>query len=120
MRTVALVPDGVGVRNLVLGPFLDLATQSDECLVLHAIPSTHADNYAADSRASWSPLEPDPESLLRRLLRNTLLVGQMRWADTVSMRLKLQRPPTGSWRHRLLEHASRLLSHGFAKRNGGR
>lgn len=114
MRTVALVPDGVGVRNLVLGPFLDLATEAGECLVLHAVPASYVDEYRAGGSAIWSPLEPDPESLLRRLLRNTLLVGQMRWADTVSMRLKLQRRPTGRWRHRLLEHTSRLLSRGFA------
>ena len=91
MRTVALIPDGVGVRNLVLGPFLGKASEAGESLVLHAIPETHLDDYRAVSpEAHWHALVADPEGVGRRTVRNTLLVTQMRWADTLSMRLKLR------------------------------
>ncbi len=117
MKSVVLVPDGVGIRNLVLGPFLRLATQRGNCHVLHAIPQAHVGRYAdaeGSRDAGWHPLVADPESKARQLARSTLLYGQMRWADTTSMRLKLRQTPRGSWRHRLLERTARAASRAFS------
>ncbi len=52
MNTVVLLPDGVGVRNFVLGNFLKLASNEGEVHTLHLIPDDLLKTYSADTNGS--------------------------------------------------------------------
>ncbi len=46
MTPIILLPDGVGIRNFVLGPFLSLLAKHSGGLVLHPIPDDTLQEYA--------------------------------------------------------------------------
>jgi hypothetical protein len=111
MRALILVPDGVGVRNFVLGRFLRVLTRSAEATVLHAIPEALVPTYAArfDSAVDWEPLIPYRETPLTATLRYSLSYAQMQWVNTRSMRFNASFQVKGSWKTRAVHQTSRLV-----------
>jgi hypothetical protein len=110
MNTMLVVPDGVGVRNFVLGSFLPRLTQQSRVDVLHAIPSNLVGIYrdaTSSDRVSWHSLAPYRERPVPAMLRYSLAYAQMNWVGTKSMRFNATRPIRGSWRTRSLHRAAR-------------
>jgi hypothetical protein len=104
-----VVPDGPGIRNFVLGPFLPEACRDAEICVLHPVPGDLLDRYRTPATAGvrWEPLLPPRDSALSFTLRNTLGYAQMYWADTGAMRFNRRARIGGSWRTRTAARIAR-------------
>ena len=120
MNITLLIPDGVGVRNFVIGPFLRHASQSANCHVLHSIPDdllpTYQNNFSSELK--WERLIPYRETPLSMTLRYALAYAHMQWADTVSMRNNLRQPIKGSWRRQVIQRTARLTGRAAASQPG--
>src|SRR5208283_3111883 len=79
-----VIPDGVGVRNFVLGPFLGLASVGRRVHALHAIPEALLPTYASDANGnvSWHRLLAHRDRPVSFILRRSLDYSQMYWVDT--------------------------------------
>ncbi|MEZ5353274.1 MAG: hypothetical protein R2762_11610 [Bryobacteraceae bacterium] len=110
MKVVLLVPDGVGIRNFVIGRFLHELSEVAEVLVMHAIPEDLVSRYADEAPASvrWRPMSPYAPNLTTATLQYTLSQGHMYSANTPSMQRALAIPPKGSVFGRTWVHATRL------------
>jgi hypothetical protein len=110
MLVEMLVPDGVGVRNFVLGSFLERASRRAPVGVLHPIPETLlADYRRGRGQIRFDPLIPYKDSMLSYGLRNALGFAHMYWADTGAMRYRRRLPADGSWRARAKLNAARVV-----------
>lgn len=120
MKPIVLLPDGVGIRNFVLAPFLALLGQQCEGLILHPIPPEHLADYTArtDGKFLWRGLLPYREAPLAATLRYSLDYAQMHWADTRSMRYRCRATPAGSFKKRSLLRTARLIGKVFASPQG--
>lgn len=110
MHCALLIPDGVGVRNFVLGRFLcDLSSQA-AVSVFHIIPPELLETYSAPfhGRVNWEPMQPYSETPLSFTLRYSLSYAQMYWAKTTSMRHNLTLPVKGSWRTKAAHRTARV------------
>jgi hypothetical protein len=108
-RVSLLVPDGVGVRNFVLGRFLEEAGCDWSIDVLHTIPDEQLPAYISRWNGvvdSWQQLPPFCERPLGFTLRSCLAYAQMYWVDTFPMRKNRNKPISGSWK----TQASRWLA----------
>ena len=109
MMLALLIPDGTGVRNFVLSPFLPHATGRGSVAVFHEIPEEALHEYAADSSAvGWHKLVRPPDRRLSLVLRNALGFAHMYWGNTGSMRYSLGIRFGGSWRTRAAMRAARF------------
>lgn len=119
-RIALLIPDGVGARNFLLGPFLRCATQDHEVHTVHGIPESMLQNYSRGlgENAHWHPLLPFRERPLAFVLRNSLTYAQMYWADTAAMRIKRSRYVPGSWRTKAAVGVARTLGRISASPHG--
>lgn len=114
MRTVLLVPDGVGVRNFVAGRFLaELAAAGPVC-AFHTVPEELLPVYqrslnGAGGKVEWRPLVEYRRRRLALALQYSLGYAQMYWADTQSMRRLRSQPVHGSWKKKLLVNTTRTL-----------
>ena len=111
MHILLLIPDGVGVRNFVLGRFLDAATAIAEVSVLHLIPDAMLSRYAegCSRPVRWHPFTPYKDEPLAFTLRYSLAYAHMHWVGTESMRYHLERrPANGSWRTRAADKVARV------------
>lgn len=115
-----LVPDGVGVRNFVLGPMLDHARSRGPVMMMHAIPDQVMPSYAASlpGDVEWLPLRPHGDTPLAFVLRNALSHAHMHWVDSLAMRYTRRRPPKGSWRTRAAFGAARAIGRTAASERG--
>src|SRR5437868_5374732 len=95
-----LIPDGVGARNFVLGPFLRHAAQQGQVHALHAFPDDMLPLYTAglDGNVQWHTLSPYRSNAMALLLSDSLANAHMYWADTGAMRYRRNRPIKGSVR----------------------
>jgi len=120
MNPVILIPDGVGLRNLVLGPFLRLVGREGQACVLHVVPEGRLPTFAdgLNGRVHWEPLVGYRETPLVFTLRNALAYAQMYWGDTHAMRCNLAQPLKGSWRTRTACRVARLLGRVSASPRG--
>ena len=121
MKAVLLLPDGVGVRNVVLGPLLREAGGWEEVRLLHvSMPEDLLATYRerTDDRVLWEPLISFRESPLSHTLRYCLAYAQMYWADTRSMRHHRTRPVGGSWRTRAVNRVARSIGRVTASPGG--
>jgi hypothetical protein len=112
MNTLVLVPDGVGIRNFVLGPFLRELAGLGDVHILHQVPDRLQKAYASQEEAGvhWHPFVPVRETPLAYTLRYSLAYAQMYWAGTTSMQYLLRhRPKQGSWRTRPVHRAARMI-----------
>jgi hypothetical protein len=110
-RVALFVPDGVGIRNFVLGPFLkDLAARARVDL-FHILPEDLASAYAAESPAGvdWQPLASLNQGRTISLLQSSLAYAHMYWANTGSMQRAVRKPVRGRFTRRLFIRSSRVL-----------
>jgi hypothetical protein len=111
MHILMLIPDGVGVRNFVLGRFLDAAAAAADVSVLHLIPDAMLPIYAEGRPrpVEWHPFTPYRDEPLAFTLRYSLAYAHMHWVGTKSMRYHLERRPAhGSWRTRAADKVARV------------
>src|SRR5947209_4933792 len=89
-----LVPDGVGVRNFILGRFLNELARSFQPHVFHVIPDSLLPHYMgrADDSVEWHDMSPYQQSHAAMVLQYTLSYGHMYWANTKAMQRALNRP----------------------------
>lgn len=111
-RSVAvLVPDGVGVRNFILGRFLNELAAAFRPHVFHYIPDPLLPHYRerADDSVEWYPMSPYIQHRAALLLQYTLGYGHMYWAHTKAMQRALNRPVKGALKSKLLVHSTRFM-----------
>jgi hypothetical protein len=110
MRLALLVPDGPGVRNFLLGAFLNEVAGKGAVTAFHQIPDDLVPLYAArvDRTIEWRPFVAQSDTRLALVLRNALAFAHMFWADTASMRYARNLRFGGSWRTRLAMNTARL------------
>lgn len=119
MRSVLIFPDGFGIRNFVLGGFLQLLAEQSEIVVFHTAPEHLVPLYTRDNKSvSWKPLRPVSETPFTFFRRRTLHFSHMHWVKTESMRRSLQRKPTGTWKNRLLINTAKTVGAAFATPHG--
>lgn len=120
MSVLLLIPDGVGVRNFVVGSFLEQASRKQSVHALHVIPDHLLATYNAklENKVQWHPLVPYRDNPLSFTLRNTLYYAQMHWADTQAMRHNRQLPVMGSWRTQAAARTARLAGRAAASSRG--
>ena len=110
MLVEMLVPDGVGVRNFLLGSFLERASTRAPVGVLHPIPEQLLPDYRrGNGRVRFDPLIPYKDSAVAYALRNALGFAHMYWADTGAMRYRRRLPANGSWGARAKLNAARMV-----------
>lgn len=120
MSVVLLIPDGVGVRNFLIGSFLHQASARGACHVLHVIPENLLSTYrnGVGERVKWSPMLPFRESPVSSMLRYALGYAHQYWADTQAMRYVRSRKPTGSWRTKAIHYAAKMVGRAAASQAG--
>lgn len=101
-KPAILIPDGVGVRNFVLGGLLEELVSRGQPEIFHRIPQTYLPEIQslAPAGCQWHSLVSYHESAFTFLLRNSLFYAQIHWVDSPHMRLRLRRPIPGSIRYR--------------------
>jgi hypothetical protein len=109
MNLALLIPDGVGVRNFVLGGFLAECARLAEVTVLDVIPdhlaiSVYGATAALQSRHA---LVNGREPPAVQLMRYAHAYSHMQWAGTVAMRYNLRRCVTGSARRQALHFVAK-------------
>jgi len=114
MNLLLAIPDGVGVRNFVLGGFLDALDTDDRVTVLHPIPDSLLPHYRSHAQASagridWRPLVPYRERPLTVALRYSVSYAHTYWADTYAMRRIRDEPVNGSWRTQAIHTVARAV-----------
>jgi hypothetical protein len=111
MHTVLLIPDGVGVRNFVLGDFLGELRRLGRVTILHDLPASVVElpELRQWPEIEWRPLPAYKEDPVAYQLRRALLFSHMYWGNTFGMRCVLrQSRPTGSLKSRMARHAAML------------
>jgi hypothetical protein len=92
-----LIPDGMGVRNFVLGSLLHLLPPGTEADVFHSVPQTLLKHVGSglNGQVHWHDLQPYSPNHAILALQYSLGYAQMYWADTVSMRRIRHTPSKG-------------------------
>jgi hypothetical protein len=111
MNLLLLVPDGVGIRNFILTPFLDYANESGTCQVLHSIPNEWLSIYEAKAKnkVKWEPLINYHDTPASIFLRYFLSYAHLNWGNTEAMRNSRTSPIRGSWKMQTIHRSTRLL-----------
>ena len=100
MTQVLLIPDGAGVRNFLLGRFLQHAAARGPVVTFHQIRDDLRHLYESPGMAvRWQTLDAPRNSRLSLVLRNALGFAHMYWAGTASMRHSLSIPFGGPGAH---------------------
>jgi len=108
MTTALLIPDGVGVRNFLIGRFLHELTARGPAHAFHIVPENLLPIYRNGFNAvEFHPLLPYRQSRKILALQYSLGYAQMYWADTKAMRRVRSRKPHGSWQNKLLTYTTR-------------
>ena len=115
-----LVPDGISVRNFVLGKFLNEMSLRFRPHVFHNIPEAILPHYQSGTPdgVEWHGLVPYEETRLATVLKSTLEYAHMYHANTHAMRRAFARPIQGSARAQLFVRTSRLLGRAGAALGG--
>ena len=110
MKIAMLIPDGVGVRNFVLGRFLRLLEPDTDVEVFHTIPEAILPKVRSGlpDRIHWQEMLPYRPNRFVLTLQYSLSYAQMYWADTVSMRRIRNASVSGSWRTRLMHKIAKF------------
>lgn len=110
-RVALFVPDGVGIRNFVLGPFLEELAARARVDLFHILPEDLASAYAAEAPegVAWHPLASLDQGRTISLLQSSLAYAHMYWANTGSMQRAVRKPVRGRFTRRLFIRSSRLL-----------
>lgn len=99
MKVAILVPDGVGIRNFVIGRFLAELDRAADVGVYHVIPDRLLSQYsdATPSGIRWRPMTEYRPGRSTLALQYSLSWAHMYWANTASMQRALGRKSKGSW-----------------------
>ena len=116
MKTVLLIPDGVGVRNFLLGDFVPQLAQHGECHILHTVPERQLGPYQQPTQhpVTWHPLLNYTETPLTAGLRYAIGYAHLSWGGTQAMRYTLQQRVKGSWRTRAMHRGAKMLGSALA------
>lgn len=118
MRSLLLIPDGVSLRNFVLGDTAKLLAGAGE-LTVWADPSlpdpaTQPEVMAEEAPGwRWEQLSSYPERLVEATTRRTLEYAHLRALRTSGAQRNLTRPIPGSGRSRALRWTARAASRPF-------
>jgi hypothetical protein len=112
-----LLPDGVGSRNFLTGPFLAEAKGRLSIAVLSAIPEHMRGIYEDDAVGPlvWAPYEEYRDTPGLFVLRNILTYAHMYSIDTFGMRCVRELPRQGNSSRRIATEATRWIGRGAAK-----
>ena len=118
MRSLLLIPDGVSLRNFVLGDTAERLARAGEVVVMAApsLPPPIPGDEAPWS--SWLPLPPFDDRPAEAAVRRTLEYAHLRWLDTTGARFNLAQPIPGGVRGRALRTVARGASRAFASERG--
>jgi hypothetical protein len=110
-KLALLVPDGVGVRNFLLGNFLRRIDLSIEVDIFHVIsgPALRSISSEHGNNIHWHELPPYRPNQTALILQTALGYAQMYWADTMAMRRVRNTPARGTWQQRALTHGTKAL-----------
>ena len=99
---VVLLPDGVGVRNFLLGPFLKTFTERNGATVFHPIPPDMLCSCAQglNKNIDWRDFLPYRESPLTSFLRYSTSFAHFYYFDTQGMRYVRDLPIRGGLKMR--------------------
>jgi hypothetical protein len=120
MNLALIIPDGVGVRNFVLGKLLRILPEGTSAHVFHGVP----DDLLAPIRSGingntdWHRMVRFRPGRLTDILQGSLSYAQMYWAKTVAMRHTLSVPIRGSCGRRVLQRTKKMI--GWAVAEPGR
>lgn len=119
MTVAVLLPDGVGIRNFVLGSFMRQLAEATPVLALHAMGES-SELYASltpSDRVHWAPLLPYRERASSFMLRYITGDAHMYRCNTRAMRHTLQRQIRGSWKNRVARKTARQIARVCASRS---
>jgi hypothetical protein len=110
MKVALLIPDGVGVRNFLVGTFLPELAQRSKVAVFHIVPDNMLDTFKGglNGSVSWHPIIDFNQPLHVLTLQYTLGWAQMYWANTAGMRRNLGQPLSSNAKMRAFTIATRL------------
>ena len=111
MRIAAFFPDGVGIRNFILGPFIQSAAERGEVFAFHNIPDEYLDTYRNGFVANvhWYRCIPYVDEPLVCFLRKSLSHAHLHLHDSLAMRYARKLPVGGAPRSRAMTHAARVF-----------
>lgn len=104
-----LLPDGVGVRNFLLGSFREEARGRLALSVIHTLPAESRAVYEGDpdETVAWHELISAPDSTALATFRSLVHYAHMYSVKTFSMRCNLGLPVRASLKRRVSVHATR-------------
>jgi len=117
---LVVLPDGVGIRNFLHGPFIHQASEAGQVRILYTIPEHILEAYhlSMGDQVKWDALIPYRDRAFPLMLRKSLSYAQMYWADTRSMRFKLKQQRGETWRGKAGNAAARLIGQAAASARG--
>jgi len=120
MKLLLLLPDGVGVRNFVNGPFLRKALVRGPLHALHVIPADLLGNYSDPKQESvrWHRFLDHQDRPLCFILRNCLAYSQGYWINNRPMRMRWKQSVNGSWRTKAALNMARVVGRSAASPRG--
>ncbi len=109
MRTAAFFPDGVGIRNFVLGDFLPCAAQYGEVFAFHDIPDDHLATYRGKcpSNVQWHRCIRYQDDPVVCFWRKSLSFAHLHQYDNMAMSYARKLPIRGNVKARALAHAAK-------------
>jgi hypothetical protein len=116
MKIAVLVPDGMGVRNFVLGKFLRQLPEGTKADVFHTIPEKVLSRVQGEvnSQVEWHEMPAYRPNPLLLTVQYSLGYAQMYWADTTSMRrirnAKISGPLRGRALHKVAKMTGKLCA----------
>lgn len=115
-----LLPDGVGVRNFVLGSFAERVAEAGPVLALHALSDDLVARYAPSTPDyDWQPLYPAVPGRVSELLASATGYAHMYWARTAAMQRRLGQRVTAPTRgRRAMIRTARALGRLAARPSG--
>jgi hypothetical protein len=110
-RVALFIPDGVALRNFVLGRFLEELAPEAEVDLYHNLPPHLAEQYAAATpeKVTWQPILEYSQSRAVSVLQSCLAYAHMYWANTHSMRRAVSRPVRAPLKTQMLVQSCRLV-----------
>jgi hypothetical protein len=120
MKAIVLLPDGVGIRNFLLGPFLRLLSRQAAAMVCHPIEEEALPAYTQclDGNIVWQRLLPYREDALTSFLRFSASYAHFYHFDTQGMRYVRDLPVHGGRRMRLGRRLAKALGKRMATARG--
>ena len=117
MKTALLVPDGVGIRNFILGGAIDRLRAAGPVRVFHGVPEELIARYEVPDGVGFQSMGEYREDPAAVFLRYCLAYAHMYFVDTQSMRYIRATLPKGSWRMRAMHRTARQVGRMFSQRD---